>query len=451
MSYNPNSQYPGSQYSGSQYSNYPSDHQPSYNPRKKPRKKGGCFGFILIVGIIISAVFVLGDVVDGAVSEGNTDIAGVVQNYVIPAEECYHYSQLNEYGQHIYRELLAQAPSGTADFTVSNVTRSDFNDNYLSTVKAAVHAFSLDHPEFFWLGNGYSADHNPISDTMVLAIYQYDFWKESTQKGKMVNELFSTVDEIVANANRLGSDYDKIKYIHDYIVDNTVYDHEVVKDLESPNSNRWYRSNPYHQTAYGSLVKGKCVCAGYADAFQLLSQQLGFECMSISGETPPLKGETEPGRHAWNMIKLGGDYYYFDPTWDDTDSAIDDYGNVYNPDRTIYNYFGVTTAEFSKNHTDLYFDYPLCTATRYNFHQAEGYTIDWYSENMIENAIKDQFYEGYWEITLKFSDKQTMDKTSKYLYGNFNRIKNSCGYYGDHWRYHDDELMLIYFRPQTEW
>ena len=81
MSYNPNSQYPGSQYSGSQYSNYPSDPQPSYNSRKKPRKKGGCFGFILIVGIIISAVFVLGDVVDGAVSEGSTDIAGVVQNY----------------------------------------------------------------------------------------------------------------------------------------------------------------------------------------------------------------------------------------------------------------------------------------------------------------------------------------------------------------------------------
>jgi hypothetical protein len=88
-------------------------------------------------------------------------------------------------------------------------------------------------------------------------------------------------------------------------------------------------------------------------------------------------------------------------------------------------YFAVTTAEFSKDHTDLNFDYPLCTATRYNFHQAEGYAIDWYSENMIENAIKDQFYEGYWEITLKFSDKQTMDKASNYLYGNFNRIKNS--------------------------
>lgn len=451
MSYNPNSQYSGYQYSGSQYSNYPSAPQPSYNSRNKPQKKGGCFGFIFIVGIIISAVFVLGDVVDGAVSKDNNDIADVVQNYVIPAEECYHYSQLDEYGQHIYREILAQAPSGTANFTVSDVTKSDFDDHYSDAIESAVDAIELDHPEFFWLGNSYASGHNPTNDTMNLVLYQYDFWKKSTKKEEMVNELFAKVDEIVANANQLSSDYDKIKYIHDYIVDNTVYDHEVVKDLESPNSNRWYSSNPYHQTAYGSLVKGRCVCAGYADTFQLLSQQLGFECMSISGETPPDEGETEPGRHAWNMIKLDGDYYYFDPTWDDMDASVDENGKVPYPGNTRYEYFAVTTAEFSKNHTDLYFDYPLCTATRYNFHKAEGYAIDWYSEKMIENAIKDQFYEGYWEITLKFSDKQTMDKTSKYLYGNFNRIKNSCGYYGDHWRYHDEDLMLIYFRPQTEW
>ena len=166
MSYNPNSQYSGS--------------SQTYNSRKELPEESGFFKFILIAGAILGFVFLIRGIVNGALSKGDTDIAAVVQNYVIPAEECYHYSQLDEYGQHIYREILTQAPSGTANFTVSDVTKSDFDDHYSDAIESAVDAIELDHPEFFWINNRYSATYTPVNDTISLTIYPYDFWKKST-------------------------------------------------------------------------------------------------------------------------------------------------------------------------------------------------------------------------------------------------------------------------------
>ena len=98
---------------------------------------------------------------------------------------------------------------------------------------------------------------------------------------------------------------------------------------------------PMNQSAYSALVNGRTVCAGYARAFQYLMQRLGIPCYYCTGYA----GED----HAWNIIKLGEDYYNVDVTWDDTDTPT-------------YDYFNKSDREFGTSHmrTGLAVYLPAC-------------------------------------------------------------------------------------------
>ena len=89
------------------------------------------------------------------------------------------------------------------------------------------------------------------------------------------------------------TDYDKVKLIHDYIINNTSYDTKFVKS-----------------SAYDLLVEKEAVCEGYALVAYRLFLAAGLESRIISGE-----GNGEP--HAWNIVKVDGKWYNIDLTWDD--------------------------------------------------------------------------------------------------------------------------------------
>ena len=100
-------------------------------------------------------------------------------------------------------------------------------------------------------------------------------------------------DNIKYNLN----DKDKIKIIHDYIINNTKYDSER-SDQNTIN----YKSD----TAYGTLVEGHSICSGYADAMMLFLEKLNIKNYKISSKN-----------HGWNYVYLDGKWYNLDLTWDD--------------------------------------------------------------------------------------------------------------------------------------
>ena len=61
--------------------------------------------------------------------------------------------------------------------------------------------------------------------------------------------------------------------------------------------------------AYGALVNGRAVCAGYADAYKLLCELNGIECLRVNAATPSQQ-------HAWNLVRLGGYWFHVDACWD---------------------------------------------------------------------------------------------------------------------------------------
>lgn len=92
----------------------------------------------------------------------------------------------------------------------------------------------------------------------------------------------------------------------------------------------------YIQSAYGALIKKKCVCQGYAEAFKRLMDFAGIPCDVVCGKT---KGADT--HHAWNIIKLNGgtENYHVDVTWDSSDG------------RVSYKHFGLKDADFNGERT----------------------------------------------------------------------------------------------------
>lgn len=97
------------------------------------------------------------------------------------------------------------------------------------------------------------------------------------------------------------TDAEKVKAIHDYIIQNCSYDYAHV-DLEK---------DGYWSTAEGPLLKGKAICSGYSAAFHVCMDALNIPNSSIGGEVSDGTG------HAWNMVQIDGNWYHIDLTFDD--------------------------------------------------------------------------------------------------------------------------------------
>ncbi len=119
-----------------------------------------------------------------------------------------------------------------------------------------------------------------------------------------INEINNKVDKILSeNVNNNMLPKEKIKAIHDYIIDHTEQD-----KLKYENKNDdTYKSN----TAYGVLIEGYGTCNGYADAMEIFLDKMNIINYKISNE-----------EHIWNLVYLDGKWYHLDLTWDDPISDI---------------------------------------------------------------------------------------------------------------------------------
>ncbi|WP_409302955.1 DUF5050 domain-containing protein [Peribacillus sp. SCS-155] len=181
-----------------------------------------------------------------------------------------------------------------------------------------------DHPEIFFLNNTYR--YNVSSEYSSGYFYpSYSFPK--AQIATMKTELDKKVASVSNNAKKLKSELDRVLYIHDYIVNNTTYDYGNYLSGTIPQSS---------YSVYGALIGKKAVCDGYAKAAKLLLNKSGIWAVKVTGYA-------NKDLHAWNQVRVDGNYYYMDITWNDP---------VYNDMRPIlsYNYFLVPESQLSRDH-----------------------------------------------------------------------------------------------------
>ncbi len=176
-----------------------------------------------------------------------------------------------------------------------------------------------------------------------------------TAQGKIdgkLNLLSAMREEMKKQLQNL-SDYDKIREVHYWLVNNIEYD----SNLEA--------EEPY--SISGALTEGKAVCEGYARAFKYIMDGLGIPCVLVSGTATNSSGLTES--HAWNYVYLNYQWYAIDVTWDDPIII----GDGYIPDDTMYQYFLKGRNTFLTTHVEdgfltdnsLEFDFPELSASDY--------------------------------------------------------------------------------------
>lgn len=120
-------------------------------------------------------------------------------------------------------------------------------------------------------------------------IYQEDLEKVRSVLARIVNDSMS--------------EQQKIKAVHDFLVKNTKYD---IKYYSRQNS---------HDQLHNILFNKIGVCQGYSVAFYVFMNELNIPCTLMLGNAYDEDGCLIG--HAWNAVKLSGEWYFVDVTWDD--------------------------------------------------------------------------------------------------------------------------------------
>lgn len=117
---------------------------------------------------------------------------------------------------------------------------------------------------------------------------------------KIYDAAKAVLDEVLTDDM---SDYDKEVAIYAWVVKNVDYDHSSTDVLAETKRDAY--------GPYGGLVNHATVCLGYSTTFQLLADLAGLECITVVGA-----GSSSEADHAWNMVRLDGNWYCLDATWD---------------------------------------------------------------------------------------------------------------------------------------
>ena len=139
---------------------------------------------------------------------------------------------------------------------------------------------------------------------------------------EMITILNYEINKIISEKLNDSMDIkEKIKRIHDYIIDNTKYDEE-----RSDKNNINYKSD----TAYGALIEGHALCGGYTDAMMLFLEKFNVKSYKISSQN-----------HVWNYVYVNDKWQHLDLTWDDPISRD-------GKDVLDYRFFLISDKELSK-------------------------------------------------------------------------------------------------------
>lgn len=131
-------------------------------------------------------------------------------------------------------------------------------------------------------------------------------------------QINSAADKVVADIIKPGmDDAAKVRAINSWIIARTTYNYDSYHRTQEiwanpdPNTHRLPPELTPDHDAGGVFFKGTTVCEGYANAFQLLALKSGVTSIVVTGTV------TNGGGHAWNQVKINGQWKTVDVTWND--------------------------------------------------------------------------------------------------------------------------------------
>lgn len=126
--------------------------------------------------------------------------------------------------------------------------------------------------------------------------------------GSVAEKIYGKAKDVLRNIADDGmSDTDKIHAIFDWLVNNVIYD-QALLELEGQGASL-VRYNGFYLE--GVFNNGRAVCDGISKAFVLLARIEGVECIRVTGNSV---NTVKLIKHAWNKVKIDGEWYVVDAT-----------------------------------------------------------------------------------------------------------------------------------------
>lgn len=304
-------------------------------------------------------------------------------------KDCYAFGKLSEEEQQVYLEILG----ALVDFR-ENVRLSSCDKELISRVFQCV---LNDHPEIFYV-EGYSYTEYTLGKLLKKITFTGSYCFSQEEAAKKQEQIDNYVNQCLAGMPEDADEYEKVKYIYEYLIHHTDYD-AAAKDS---------------QNICSVFLERRSVCQGYAKATQYLLNRCGIFATLVLGQVVGGEG------HAWNLVRIDGEYYYVDTTWGDASyQAVG--GGDYPIEKipTInYDYLAVTTEQMEQTHTpENVVELPVCTAIEANYYVREGAYFTKWDEEKIEKIFTDSYEKGEAYVTLKCEGPEVYRKMQETLIG----------------------------------
>lgn len=274
----------------------------------------------------------------------------------------FYYNQLDEYSKLIYDSLnynKENLKTGISEINlprqIAELLKTEEGTSKIEGIfSIAINAFEYDNPDVFYIDFSkivlyYESDslgncNAYIKNDNGSANYLLEGFNNKEEISRAEKEIRTIVEELKNTVDNLQTDYDKIKYVHDWIVKNTKYDETLSRNN---------RNN-----IYGLLVENNATCGGYAKTFKYIMDKLNINSIIVQGKASQ---DERDEYHAWNYIQLDDNWYGIDCTWDDPIIQ----GVSEEQKRIYYEYFLKGQSVFDKHirfdtfyGTDLKINYP---------------------------------------------------------------------------------------------
>ncbi len=311
--------------------------------------------------------------------EEEEETTGTQEEAPVEIPEIYYgYHVLGEKEQVLYLELFDALSQMSGEVAVSTLDSALLDKIFECVLN--------DHPELFYV-EGFKYTEHFLGDALtgITFVGTYSMTKE--EAALTLEEIENRLSECMSEVPLHEDEYSTVKFLYDYLIDNTEYDTDADDN----------------QNICSVFLGGRSVCQGYAKAMQYMLQQVGLQSLLVTGYTG-----TE--RHAWNLVRVNGQYYYLDPTWGDAsysysgDDELD--CKVFLPP-VNYDYFLVTTSEISKTHSfEDTIALPVCDSTQDNYYVREGLYFEGYDRQQLENIFDSDAVRQADYVTLKCANAQ---------------------------------------------
>ncbi len=300
------------------------------------------------------------------------------------------YNQLNDSMQRCYGSMYTALTEGfDSDNTVNLSDSGDhigiaiqlpdtLSDN--EEANQLYTAFFNDNPQFFYVNNTYAVEGYQKNEKSYYNKLILTYSMQAQTRKTAHSALDAAVDAILRDTPDTSDEYILEKYLHDKLINTCIYDDE--------SASQGYDNNPNAYTVYGALVEGKAVCEGYSRAMQLLLSKVNIENTLVTG----FSLDSNEG-HMWNQVRINGDYYHLDATWNDSDNF------------TRHNYFNITTNQLLLSHRidDNQPHVKNCTAMKDNYYYRNGLFVDTYSRQTIAQKFAETIKSGEKQLEMMFA------------------------------------------------